>query len=200
MTKLRYLALPYGVQRRNRIVKTAIWHASSRLWSTVPIEQRIREQRQEQDGGALPIMPSQYGRWQRCRQRRHRETQAQCRHMKASKTAATGKPALSNVQALAVITGALASGAAAGIITARCPPDGGEQLSLLNNASVAAGHAIVIAIELATVSGLPLTKSGRSSRASLRAVRQHTFCLCLLLLLLPAEHGLLLRYRWLYGR
>ena len=46
--------------------------------------------------------------------------------LKASKTAATGKPTLSTaMQALAVITGALASGTAAGIITYLMFPDGG---------------------------------------------------------------------------
>ena len=46
--------------------------------------------------------------------------------MRASKTAATGKPTLSTaMQALAVITGALASGTAAGIITYLMFPDGG---------------------------------------------------------------------------
>ena len=47
--------------------------------------------------------------------------------LKAAKTAAaTGKPTLSTaMQALAVITGALASGTAAGIITYLMFPDGG---------------------------------------------------------------------------
>lgn len=91
MTKLQYLALrtvfSAEIARREdrdlaRIIKTLV---------DDPIEQRIRERRaQEQDGEAVARQcPSQYGRWQRCRQRRHRETQASAATLKASKTAAT---------------------------------------------------------------------------------------------------------------
>lgn len=80
-----------------------------------PIEQRIRERRvQEQDGEAVADNAATEKR------------KPSAATLKASKTAATGKPTLSTaMQALAVITGALASGTAAGIITYLMFPDGG---------------------------------------------------------------------------
>ena len=129
MTKLQYLALrtvfSAEIARREdrdlaRIIKTLV---------DDPIEQCIRERRaQEQDGEAVADnAPVNTGCGNVSRQCHCRETQAQCRHIvKASKIAATGKPTLSTaMQALAVITGALASGTAAGIITYLMFPDGG---------------------------------------------------------------------------
>ena len=117
MTKLQYLALrtvfSAEIARREdrdlaRIIKTLV---------DDPIEQRIRERRaQEQDGEAVADnAPVNTG----C-------GKPSAATLKASKTAATGKPTLSTaMQALAVITGALASGTAAGIITYLMFPDGG---------------------------------------------------------------------------
>ena len=127
MTKLQYLALrtvfSAEIARREdrdlaRIIKTLV---------DDPIEQRIRERRaQEQDARPLPTMPQSIRTWQRCRQRRHRETQAQCRHIEGFKDCRNGQAhAQHGDAALAVITGALASGTAAGIITYLMFPDGG---------------------------------------------------------------------------
>ncbi len=113
---------------RSHVVKTAIWHASSRLWSTISIEQRIRERRaQEQDGEAVadnaPVNTDGGNVADNAATEKRKPSAAT---LKASKTAATGKPTLSTaMQALAVITGALASGTAAGIITYLMFPDGG---------------------------------------------------------------------------
>ena len=115
MTKLQYLALrtvfSAEIARREdrdlaRIIKTLV---------DDPIEQRIRERRaQEQDGEAVADNATAEKR------------KPSAATLKASKTAATGKPTLSTaMQALAVITGALASGTAAGIITYLMFPDGG---------------------------------------------------------------------------
>lgn len=115
MTKLQYLALrtvfSAEIARREdrdlaRIIKTLV---------DDPIEQRIRERRaQEQDGEAVADNAATEKR------------KPSAATLKASKTAATGKPTLSTaMQALAVITGALASGTAAGIITYLMLPDGG---------------------------------------------------------------------------
>ena len=115
MTKLQYLALrtvfSAEIARREdrdlaRIIKTLV---------DDPIEQRIRERRaQEQDGEAVADNAPVNTR------------KPSAATLKASKTAATGKPTLSTaMQALAVITGALASGTAAGIITYLMFPDGG---------------------------------------------------------------------------
>ena len=115
MTKLQYLALrtvfSAEIARREdrdlaRIIKTLV---------DDPIEQRIRERRaQEQDGEAVADNAIAEKR------------KPSAATLKASKTAATGKPTLSTaMQALAVITGALASGTAAGIITYLMFPDGG---------------------------------------------------------------------------
>ena len=115
MTKLQYLALrtvfSAEIARREdrdlaRIIKTLV---------DDPIEQRIREGRaQEQDGEAVADNAATEKR------------KPSAATLKASKTAATGKPTLSTaMQALAVITGALASGTAAGIITYLMFPDGG---------------------------------------------------------------------------
>lgn len=115
MTKLQYLALrtvfSAEIARREdrdlaRIIKTLV---------DDPIEQRIRERRaQEQDGEAVADNAATEKR------------KPSAATLKASKTAATGKPTLSTaMQALAVITGALASGTAAGIITYLMFPDGG---------------------------------------------------------------------------
>lgn len=115
MTKLQYLALrtvfSAEIARREdrdlaRIIKTLV---------DDPIEQRIRERRaQEQDGEAVADNAATEKR------------KPSATTLKASKTAATGKPTLSTaMQALAVITGALASGTAAGIITYLMFPDGG---------------------------------------------------------------------------
>ena len=115
MTKLQYLALrtvfSAEIARREdrdlaRIIKTLV---------DDPIEQRIRERRaQEQDGEAVADNAATEKR------------KPSAATLKASKTAATGKPTLSTaMQALAVITGALASGTAAGIITYLMFQDGG---------------------------------------------------------------------------
>lgn len=115
MTKLQYLALrtvfSAEIARREdrdlaRIIKTLV---------DDPIEQRIRERRaQEQDGEAVADNAIAEKR------------KPSAATLKAAKTAATGKPTLSTaMQALAVITGALASGTAAGIITYLMFPDGG---------------------------------------------------------------------------
>ena len=93
MTKLQYLALrtvfSAEIARREdrdlaRIIKTLV---------DDPIEQRIRERRaQEQDGEAVADnAPVNTGLWQRCRQRRHRETQAQCRHIEGFKDCRNGQ-------------------------------------------------------------------------------------------------------------
>lgn len=115
MTKLQYLALrtvfSAEIARREdrdlaRIIKTLV---------DDPIEQRIRERRaQEQDGEAVADNAIAEKR------------KPSAATLKAAKTATTGKPTLSTaMQALAVITGALASGTAAGIITYLMFPDGG---------------------------------------------------------------------------
>lgn len=115
MTKLQYLALrtvfSAEIARREdrdlaRIIKTLV---------DDPIEQRIRERRaQEQDGEAVADNAIAEKR------------KPSAATLKAAKTAAMGKPTLSTaMQALAVITGALASGTAAGIITYLMFPDGG---------------------------------------------------------------------------
>lgn len=115
MTKLQYLALrtvfSAEIARREdrdlaRIIKTLV---------DDPIEQRIRERRaQEQDGEAVADNAIAEKR------------KPSAATLKAAKTAAAGKPTLSTaMQALAVITGALASGTAAGIITYLMFPDGG---------------------------------------------------------------------------
>lgn len=115
MTKLQYLALrtvfSAEIARREdrdlaRIIKTLV---------DDPIEQRIRERRaQEQDGEAVADNAIAEKR------------KSSAATLKAAKTTATGKPTLSTaMQALAVITGALASGTAAGIITYLMFPDGG---------------------------------------------------------------------------
>ena len=119
MTKLQYLALrtvfSAEIARREdrdlaRIIKTLV---------DDPIEQRIRERRaQEQDGEAVadnaPVNTDGGNVADNAATEKRKPSAAT---LKASKTAATGKPALSTaMQALAVITGALASGAAAGII------------------------------------------------------------------------------------
>ena len=128
MTKLQYLALrtvfSAEIARREdrdlaRIIKTLV---------DDPIEQRIRERRaQEQDGEAVsdnaPVNTDGGNVADNAAIEKRKPSAAT---LKASKTAATGKPALSTaMQALAVITGALASGAAAGIITYLMFPDGG---------------------------------------------------------------------------
>ena len=93
-----------------------------------PIEQRIRERRaQEQDGEAVadnaPVNTDGGNVADNAATEKRKPSAAT---LKASKTAATGKPTLSTaMQALAVITGALASGTAAGIITYLMFPDGG---------------------------------------------------------------------------
>lgn len=124
MTKLQYLALrtvfSAEIARREdrdlaRIIKTLV---------DDPIEQRIRERRaQEQDGEAVADnAPVNTG----CGNAATEKRKPSAATLKASKTAATGKPTLSTaMQALAVITGALASGTAAGIITYLMFPDGG---------------------------------------------------------------------------
>lgn len=115
MTKLQYLALrtvfSAEIARREdrdlaRIIKTLV---------DDPIEQRIRERRaQEQDGEAVADNATAEKR------------KPSAATLKAAKAAATGKPTLSTaMQALAVITGALASRTAAGIITYLMFPDGG---------------------------------------------------------------------------
>ena len=148
MTKLQYLALrtvfSAEIARREdrdlaRIIKTLV---------DDPIEQRIRERRaQEQDGEAVadnaPVNTDGGNVADNAATEKRKPSAAT---LKASKTAATGKPiTLSTaMQALAVITGALASGPAAGIITYLMFPDGGPNKR--------AGHAIVIAVQLAVVS------------------------------------------------
>ena len=93
-----------------------------------PIEQRIRERRaQEQDGEAVadnaPVNTDGGNVADNAATEKCKPSAAT---LKASKTAATGKPTLSTaMQALVVITGALASGTAAGIITYLMFPDGG---------------------------------------------------------------------------
>ena len=141
MTKLQYLALrtvfSAEIARREdrdlaRIIKTLV---------DDPIEQRIRERRaQEQDGEAVadnapvntdggnvadnaPVNTDGGNVADNAATEKRKPSAAT---LKASKTAATGKPTLSTaMQALAVITGALASGTAAGIITYLMFPDGG---------------------------------------------------------------------------
>ena len=128
MTKLQYLALrtvfSAEIARREdrdlaRIIKTLV---------DDPIEQRIRERRaQEQDGEAVadnaPVNTDGGNVAENAATEKRKPSAAT---LKASKTAATGKPTLSTaMQALAVITGALASGTAAGIITYLMFPDGG---------------------------------------------------------------------------
>lgn len=123
MTKLQYLALrtvfSAEIARREdrdlaRIIKTLV---------DDPIEQRIRERRaQEQDGEAVadnaPVNTDGGNVADNAATEKRKPSTAT---LKASKTAATGKPTLSTaMQALAVITGALASGTAAGIITYLC--------------------------------------------------------------------------------
>ena len=121
MTKLQYLALrtvfSAEIARREdrdlaRIIKTLV---------DDPIEQRIRERRaQEQDGEAVadnaPVNTDGGNVADNAATEKRKPSAAT---LKASKTAATGKPTLMQRrwQALAVITGALASGTAAGIIT-----------------------------------------------------------------------------------
>ncbi len=93
MTKLQYLALrtvfSAEIARREdrdlaRIIKTLV---------DDPIEQthsrtaRPRARRR----GRCRQCPSQYRLWQRCRQRRHRETQAQCRHIEGFKDCRNGQ-------------------------------------------------------------------------------------------------------------
>lgn len=123
MTKLQYLALrtvfSAEIARREdrdlaRIIKTLV---------DDPIEQRIRERRaQEQDGEAVADNAPGNAADNAATEKRKPSAAT----LKASKTAATGKPTLSTaMQALAVITGALASGTAAGIITYLMFPDGG---------------------------------------------------------------------------
>jgi len=126
--KLQYLALrtvfSAEIARREdrdlaRIIKTLV---------DDPIEQRIRERRaQEQDGEAVadnaPVNTDGGNVADNAATEKRKPSAAT---LKASKTAATGKPTLSTaMQALAVITGALASGTAAGIITYLMFPDGG---------------------------------------------------------------------------
>ena len=128
MTKLQYLALrtvfSAEIARREdrdlaRIIKTLV---------DDPSEQRIRERRaQEQDGEAVadnaPVNTDGGNVADNAATEKRKPSAAT---LKASKTAATGKPTLSTaMQALAVITGALASGTAAGIITYLMFPDGG---------------------------------------------------------------------------
>ena len=127
MTKLQYLALrtvfSAEIARREdrdlaRIIKTLVDDPLSNAFANGAPKSRTAR--------PLPTMPQSIRTVATLRQRRHRETQAQCRHIEGSKTAATGKPTLSTaMQALAVITGALASGTAAGIITYLMFPDGG---------------------------------------------------------------------------
>jgi hypothetical protein len=128
MTKLQYLALrtvfSAEIARREdrdlaRIIKTLV---------DDPIEQRIRERRaQEQDGEAVADnAPVNTGCGNAADNAATEKRKPSAATLKASKTAATGKPTLSTaMQALAVITGALASGTAAGIITYLMFPDGG---------------------------------------------------------------------------
>ena len=92
MTKLQYLALrtvfSAEIARREdrdlaRIIKTLV---------DDPIEQRIRERApKSKTRGRCRQCPSQYRLWQRCRQRRHRETQAQCRHIEGFKDCRNGQ-------------------------------------------------------------------------------------------------------------
>jgi len=115
-------------------VKTAIWHASSRLWSTIPLSNafangasKSRSDPEGQDGEAVadnaPVNTDGGNVADNAATEKRKPSAAT---LKASKTAATGKPTLSTaMQALAVITGALASGTAAGIITYLMFPDGG---------------------------------------------------------------------------
>ena len=92
-----------------------------------PIEQRIRERRaQEQDGEAVADNAPVNTDGGNVAINAPPARKPSAATLKASKTAATGKPTLSTaMQALAVITGALASGTAAGIITYLMFPDGG---------------------------------------------------------------------------
>lgn len=128
MTKLQYLALrtvfSAEIARREdrdlaRTIKTLV---------DDPIEQRIRERRaQEQDGEAVadnaPVNTDGGNAADNAIAEKRKPSAAT---LKDAKTAATGKPTLSTaMQALAVITGALASGTAAGIITYLMFPDGG---------------------------------------------------------------------------
>lgn len=115
MTKLQYLALrtvfSAEIARREdrdlaRIIKTLV---------DDPIEQRIRERRaQEQDGEAVADnAPVNTGCGNAADNAATEKRKPSAATLKASKTAATGKPTLSTaMQALAVITGALASGTA----------------------------------------------------------------------------------------
>ena len=129
MTKLQYLALrtvfSAEIARREdrdlaRIIKTLV---------DDPIEQRIRERRaQEQDGEAVADnAPVNTGCGNAADNAIAEKRKPSAATLRAAKTAAaTGKPTLSTaMQALAVITGALASGTAAGIITYLMFPDGG---------------------------------------------------------------------------
>ena len=120
MTKLQYLALRKVFSAEiARIIKTLV---------DDPIEQRIRERRaQEQDGEAVADnAPVNTGCGNAADNAATEKRKPSAATLKASKTAATGKPTLSTaMQALAVITGALASGTAAGIITYLMFPDGG---------------------------------------------------------------------------
>lgn len=127
MTKLQYLALrtvfSAEIARREdrdlaRIIKTLVDDPLSNAFANGAPKSKTR--------GRCRQCPSQYRLWQRCRQRRHRETQAQCRHIEGFKDCRNGQAhAQHGDAALAVITGALASGTAAGIITYLMFPDGG---------------------------------------------------------------------------
>ena len=93
-----------------------------------PIEQRIRERRaQEQDGEAVADnAPVNTGCGNAADNAATEKRKPSGAAVKDSQSVATGKPTLSTaMQALAVITGALASGTAAGIITYLMFPDGG---------------------------------------------------------------------------
>ena len=77
---------------RSYVVKTAIWHASSRLWSTIPLSNAFANGApKSKTRGRCRQCPGQYRLWQRCRQRRHRETQAQCRHIEGFKDCRNGQ-------------------------------------------------------------------------------------------------------------
>lgn len=79
MTKLQYLALRTVFSAEIARRETAIWHASQDFGLTIPLSNASRTARSRAGRrGRFRQCPSQYGRWQRCRQRRHRETQAQC--------------------------------------------------------------------------------------------------------------------------
>ena len=70
--------------------ETAIWHASSRLWSTIPLSNAFANgASKSRTARPLPTMPGQYRLWQRFRQCHCRKTQAQCRHIGGNNSTGT---------------------------------------------------------------------------------------------------------------